>query len=181
MSAIKNIQEKVGRFWLKKEAKGLKRSIKSFGIENASTIGVVYNATNRDDAETVKQFIQYLKEERKDVSSLGFIDSKDASDIVKSHLNYNYFDKRNLSKSLIPKGEDVQNFINKPFSILIDLNIEECFPIEYISTLSIAKFKVGSKGSYRDDVCDLIIDIDDKKQLKFLIIQLKHYLKMIKN
>jgi hypothetical protein len=181
MSAIKNIQEKVGRFLMNKESKRLKRKVKAFSIEKASTIGVIYNATNRNDAETVKKFIQYLKEERKDVLSLGFIDSKDSSDLVKPHLNYSYFDKRNLSKSFIPKGGDIENFINKPFSILIDLNTEHCFPIEYISTLSNAKFKVGAKGFYHDKVCDLIIDIEENRQLNFYIIQIKHYLKMIKN
>ena len=181
MSGVKKIQEKLGRYSLKKRQKRLDRNVKAFRIEKASTIGVIYNATNRNDAETVKKFIQYLKEERKDVLSLGFIDSKDSSDIVKPHLNYVYFDKKNLSKSLVPKGIDVESFMNKPFSILIDLNIEGCFPIEYISGLSNAKFKVGALGSYRDEVCDLIIDIDENNRLDFLIIQIKHYLKMIKN
>tara|TARA_B100000809_G_scaffold39367_1_gene34470 strand:+ start:16589 stop:17134 length:546 start_codon:yes stop_codon:yes gene_type:complete len=181
MIAISNIQEKIGRFWLNKETKRLKRKVKAFSIEKASTIGVIYNATNRDDSEIVKKFIQYLKEERKDVISLGFIESKDSSDIVKPHLNYTFFDKRNISKAFIPKGNDVESFIKKPFSILIDLNTEACFPIEYISALSSAKFKVGVKGFYHNNVCDLVIDIEENRKLKFLIIQIKHYLKMIKN
>ena len=181
MSSIKNIQEKLGRFSLNKEAKRLQRNVKAFSIEKASTIGIVYNATNRDDAETVKKFVQYLKEERKEVLSIGFIDSKDSSSIVKPHLNYAYFDKKDLSKAMVPKSGEVKNFINKPYSILIDLNISDCFPIEYLSSLSNAKFKVGAKGSYRDKVCDLIIDIDENNQMEYLIIQVKHYLKMIKN
>ena len=176
----KNTRE-IRTLQFKKKAKTSRQKCKSISIEKASTIGVIYNATNRNDAETVKKFIQYLKEERKDVLSLGFIDSKDSSDIVKPHLNYVYFDKKNLSKSLVPKGIDVESFMNKPFSILIDLNIEGCFPIEYISGLSNAKFKVGALGSYRDEVCDLTIDIDKNNRLEFLIIQIKHYLKMIKN
>jgi hypothetical protein len=181
MSTVKRIQEKVGRFWLSKQEKRSKRIVKAFSIEKASTIGVIYNATNRDTAETVKKFIQYLKEERKEVLSIGFIDSKDSSALVESHLNYTYFDKRDLSKSFVPKGSVVENFMNKPFSILIDLNADPCFPIEYISTLSVAKFKVGAKGMYHDRVCDLVIDIKENKKLNFFIIQLKHYLKMIKN
>jgi hypothetical protein len=181
MGAIKNIKEKLGRFSLKQQQKKLTRNVKAYSLETASSIGIIYNATNRNDAETIKKFIQYLKEERKDVLSLGFIDSKDSSDIVKPHLNYIYFDKRNVSNRLIPKGSDVDNFINNSFSILIDLNLNQNFPIEYISTLSIAKFKVGAKGNYRDDVCDLTIDVNQNKSLEYFIIQLKHYLKMIKN
>ena len=180
MSGIKNIQEKLGRFKLKKELKRLNRSVKAFNIEKASTIGIIYNATNRTEAEIVKKFTQHLKEERKDVLSLGFIDSKDSSDIVTPHLNYTYFDRTNLSKSQVPKGVDVENFIQKPFSILIDLNMNDCFPIEYISSLSIAKFKVGAEGGYKNRACDMLIDISQKPQLDYLIIQIKHYLQMMK-
>ena len=178
---MKNILEKLGRFSLKKQRKHLQRNMKAFNIENASSIGIIYNATNRNDADTVKKFVQYLKEERKDVLSIGYIHSKDSSDIVKPHLNYVYFDKRDLSKTMIPKGNEVKNFINRSYSILIDLNIDECFPIEYVSALSNAKFKVGAKGSYRDDVCDMVVDINQNKSMEYLIIQLKHYLKMIRN
>lgn len=181
MSPINNIQEKLGRFSLNKKSKRLQRNVKAFSIEKASTIGIVYNATNRNDADIVKKFVQFLKEERKNVLSIGFIDSKDSSDMVNSHLNYVYFDKRNLSKTLVPKGNEVERFINKSFSILIDLNINDCFPIEYISSLSNAKFKVGAKGSYRNKACDLVIDIDENNKMEYLIIQVKHYLKMIKN
>ena len=181
MSAIKDIKEKLGRYKLSKLNKRQDRNVRAFSLEKASTVGVIYDATNRDDADTVKNFIQYLKEERKDVLSIGFIDSKDSSDMVKPHLNYVYFDKRDLSKRLIPQGSEVENFINKPYSILIDLNTEACFPIEYITHRSNAKFKVGAKGDYRDEACDLVIDIEENNNLKYLIIQLKHYLKMIKN
>lgn len=181
MSPINNIQEKLGRFSLNKKSKRLQRNVKAFSIEKASTIGIVYNATNRNDAEIVKKFVQFLKEERKNILSIGFIDSKDSSDMVASHLNYVYFDRRNLSKTLVPKGNEVERFINTSFSILIDLNINDCFPIEYISSLSNAKFKVGAKGSYRNKACDLVIDIDENNKMEYLIIQVKHYLKMIKN
>ena len=180
MSTIKKIQQKIGRFTLKKELKRLKRNVKAYSIEKAFNIGVIYNATNRNDADMVKKFIHYLREERKDVLSIGYINSKDYSDIVKPHLNYVFFDNRNLSKRLIPRGIDVKNFMEKPYSILIDLTIEDCFPIEYITSLSQAKFKVGAKGCYRDAVCDLVIDVDNNKNMEYLIIQLKHYLKMIK-
>lgn len=182
MSLIKDIQEKLGRFKLKREQKRFQRKVKAFSLSNASTVGVLYNATNRTEAETIKKFIQYLKEERKEVLSLGFIDSKETSELINPILNYTFFDQNDLSKSMVPQSNDVQNFINKPFSILIDLNIkDDCFPLEYISSLSLAKFKVGSNGSYRDDDCDLTIDISENKKIEYLIIQIKHYLKMIKN
>jgi hypothetical protein len=182
VSFVKDIQERLGRFKLKKEQKRLERNVRAFSLEKATSVGVLYDATNRNDAETVKKFIHFLKEERKDVLSIGFIDTKETSELIKPILNYTFFDQNNLGKNLVPKGNDVSTFLNKPFSILIDLNIkDDCFPLEYINSLSIAKFKVGANGAYRNNVCDLVLDIDENRQLEFLIIQIKHYLKMIKN
>lgn len=181
MKAIKNIQLSLGRISLKKKKKALKRKSKAFGIDSASKIGVLYNATNRKEAEVVKKFVQYLKEERKEVSSLGYIDAKDASEKVESYLNFDFFDNNQLSKSLIPKGKIIDDFMNTPYSILVDLTMGESFPLEYISSLSHSRFKVGAKGNYRDNSCDMVIDINNDKRLEYLIIQLKHYLKMIHN
>ena len=179
MSPVKNIQLNLGKLKLKKEKKRLKRSVKAFSLSNASTIGILYNATNRNEYEVVKKFIHYLKEERKDLLALGYIDSKNSSELVKPHLNYQFFDNTTLSKRMIPGGSDVKNFIEKPYSILIDLNTTDCFPLEYICSLSKARFKVGAIGDYRNEVCDLTIDISQKNNLEYLIIQIKHYLKMI--
>lgn len=181
MGIIKKVRYKIGRYFLTREKARLKRKVKAFSIEKASSIAIVYDATNRNDYETVKKFVQWLKEERKEVLSLGFINSKESSEIVRPHLNYIYFDQNNLSKWMIPQGNDVKKFINTSFSILIDLNVKPCFPIEYIGALSHAKFKVGAKGVYHDTFCDLTIAIDANKNVSFLIQQVKHYLNMIRN
>lgn len=181
MNFITNIQQKLGEFVLRKNKKKLSRSIKATGFDKAKEIGILYDATNRNECETVKQFVNFLIEERKKVLALGFINSKDSSEIVNAHLNYQYFDKRNLNKILVPQGKEVENFIASPFTILLDLSLKPCFQTEYITTLSKARFKVGATGSYRDAACDLTISLNEKKSLDYLIVQIKHYLKMIHN
>jgi len=181
LKPIKNIQECLGILSLKKKKKKLKRNIKSFNIEKASSIGILYDATNRNDYELAKKLVQYFKEERKEVMSLGYINSKKSSELVTPQLNLSFFDNNHLSKKMIPKGNDVEQFIQSPYSILIDLNIQPSFPVEYICSLSRAKFKVGARGDYRDEVCDMTINIEQDKRIEYLIIQVKHYLKMINN
>ncbi len=181
MKIIKNIQQKFGEFVLKSKQKNVSRHIKAVGFDKALEIGVLYDATNRNDCETVKHFVNYLIEERKKVLALGYINSKDSSEIVKAHLNYNYFDNKNLSKILIPQGKEIENFINTPYTILIDLTTKPCFQTKYITTLSKARFKVGASGDYRDATCDLTISLTENKSMEYFIIQLKHYLKMIHN
>ena len=181
MKAVKNIQESLGMLSLKKKKKKLKRSVKSFNIAKASSVGILYNATNRNDYELAKKLVQYFREERKEVMSLGYINSKKSSELVTPQLHLSFFDNNQLSKRMIPKGNDVEKFIQTPYSIMIDLNIHPSFPIEYICSLSRAKFKVGATGDYRDEVCDMTIDIEQDKRIEYLIIQIKHYLKMINN
>jgi len=129
----------------------------------------------------VKSLVHYLKEERKEVLSLGYILDKKESEKASPHLNYLFFDNNDLSPFFVPKTRELRQFMQRPFSILIDLNSQKNFPLEYISTISSAKFKVGMKGGYHDDICDLILNVDENTEMEELIKQIKHYLNMIHN
>lgn len=180
MKALKNLKIKIGEYVLKRKLKGLKRKPKSIGLKQAAKVGVIYNATNRSDYEIVKKFIQYLIEERKEVSSLGFINLKDSSQIVKPHLNYSFFDLTQLNKVAIPNSIDVDKFIETRYDMLVDLTLEDVFPVKYVASLSKSRFKVGASIGYRDEICDLVIDIKDQPSLDYLIIQIKHYVNLLK-
>lgn len=180
MIPIKKIQLKVGRFNLNKEKKKHHRTTIACNLELATTVGILYNATQREDCELVKNLIIDLKQLKKEVLALGYVNLKEMGDIFKPHISYAYFDNKKLNKSFIPRSTDVKNFIEKPFSLLIDLNINNDFPLEYIGTLSKATFKVGATGSYRDQEFDLTINITENNTSKYLISQIKHYLSMIK-
>ncbi len=180
MSPVKKIQLKVGRYTLAKEKKILNRKTISCNIEAATSVGILYNATQKEDCDLVKNLVIDLKLLKKDVLALGYINLKEMGDIFKPHISYAYFDNKKLNKSFIPRSTDVKNFIEKPFSLLIDLNINNDFPLEYIGTLSKATFKVGATGSYRDQEFDLTINITENNTSKYLITQIKHYLNMIK-
>ncbi len=181
MSPVKNIQLRIGRYSLNKEKKKLKRKTISCNLASAVSVGILYNATTRENGELIKNLLISLKQLKKDVLALGYVNLKDSSDVFKPHINYAYFDNKCLSKTKIPKSIDVNSFIEKPFNLLLDLNLDDDFPLEYISTLSHATFKVGSTGSYRDEVCDLTINISEKKELKYLVNQMLHYLNLIKH
>jgi len=180
LSPVKKIQLKVGRYTLNKEKKKLRRQTIACNLETATTIGILYNATQREECELVKNLVIDLKQLKKEVLALGYVDLKDSSDVFKPHISYAYFDNKQLSKTFIPKSIDVSNFIEKPFSLLIDLNIQNDFPLEYIASLSNATFKVGATGTYRDDDFDLTINIGENQNTKYLVTQIKHYLALIK-
>ena len=78
-----------------------------------------------------------------------------------------------------PEGTEVINFIDQEFDILIDLTIEYSYPLNYICTLSRSRFKVGMKEEGETKDYDMLIDISKKKTIEFIIIQVKHYIKLI--
>lgn len=175
---LKKIKLNIAQFLLNKKNKNFIRKVRAIGLDKAIEIGIIYDATNRMEYEAVKKLTNYLIEERKKWLLL-------ATSILKrfginvSHLHYRYFDNNNLSRLMIPKGNEVDKFIVTPFQILIDLTMSDCFPNKYITTLSVARFKVGACGDYRDEACDLTIALKENKSIDQLILQIKHYLKMI--
>ncbi|MBL1233645.1 MAG: hypothetical protein COA31_013080 [Flavobacteriales bacterium] len=176
---LKKFKLNIAQFLLNKKNKNTVRKVKAIGLDKAIEIGIIYDATNRMEYDAVKKLTNYLIEERKKVATLGYINSKKGSELMSPHLHYRYFDNNNLSRLMIPKGNEVDKFIATPFQILIDLTMSDCFPNKYITTLSIARFKVGACGDYRDEACDLTIALKENKSIDQLILQIKHYLKMI--
>lgn len=176
---LSSFRLKIARFLLKKKLKNTHRKVRAIGLDKATEIGILYDATNRMEYESVKKLTNYLIEERKKVSTLGYINSKKGTEMMTPHLHFRYFDNNHLSKLFIPNNNEVESFLNSPFQILIDLTLSDSFPLEYIASLSKARFKVGATGNYRDEVCDLTISLKDNQSIDQLILQLKHYLKMI--
>ena len=89
------------------------------------------------------------------------------------------FNKKNLNWRLAPVGHTVESFIQRKFDILINLSVKEILPLEYISALSQANFRVGPYEKNKTYCYDLMIDTGEEKDLKNLIEQVKHYLHLM--
>ena len=67
------------------------------------------------------------------------------------------------------------------FDILINLNIEKCFPLKYISAKTKAKFKIGRYDKKNAAYCDMMISTEENISLGKFIEQLLHYLNLLNN
>ncbi len=172
-------RERIGQMALNQRVNKLQRTKSVIGLDQARTVGVIYNATDRNSYQTVIKFLKYLKEERKQVYSLGFINSKDPNQMLNDQLNDKYFNLKNLNWLSMPNCSKSDEFLNRDMDLLIDLSIHNEFPIDCLSKLSKAKYKVGQGKANVNSHVDLIIDIESNKTVEFLIVQLKHYLKII--
>ncbi|HIN39015.1 MAG TPA: hypothetical protein EYM84_01935 [Flavobacteriales bacterium] len=169
----------IGKYLMHQEMNRNPRKVNVVNLAQAKTIGMTYNATNRQDYELVKKFTKYLKEKGKSVISLGYIDSKDPGLLRNTQLDYRFFTKKDLNWYFKPNCLEVNNFLERRFDILLDLGIEYCFPLKYICGLSKAGFKVGPSDNNAKEFYDMMIDVGKNKTLENFLKNVDVYINMV--
>ena len=161
MKLAAGMRMKYGEFVLKRNLKHLKRNVKSCNIDDAKSIGILFNATNSASFETVKNLVKELSGKRRKIMVLGFIEGKHLIDHYLYRKGFEFFTRSHLNWYEKPKSEAVSEFIKEEFDILINLNLEESYPINYILSLSKASFKVG-RLTQNHQYLDFMIDIENE-------------------
>ncbi len=175
------VEKVLGQFVLGNKLKRQKRRVKVFNLKTAKTALIIYNSSDPFQEETVRNFARFLKEERIKVNTLGFFKRKTKKDdLPKDELEYKYFDKEFLNWYGLLKNSEIKAIQDREFDLLVDLNIDDIFCLEAISSLSPAHFKVGKAGDYRNAICDLTISTEETG-VDYLIDQMKNYLSIINN
>ncbi len=168
-----------GNYFLSGEVKSLHRTKMFVNMQDARSVGIVFDATQGSNFDLVKKYIVYLKEMKKRVKAIGFYDQKVLPTMAYSKLEYDFFCQKDLSWYNVPKNVYVKNFIQDDYDILLDLNLNDLFPLRYISTMSKAKFKVGKKSNRNNSIFDLMIETADGKGLKYFLKNIDTYLFII--
>ena len=160
---LNNTKTYIGKRVLKRKLRDRARSTKVCNINEAKNIGIIFNATQLVSFEIIRNLTKELTERKIKVSVLGYVHSKKLIDHYLYRKGFSFFTKGNLNWFKKPVSESVEEFINIPFDILINLCLEESYPIQYIVALSASSFKVG-KYSDEPNYLDFMIDIEKEKQ-----------------
>lgn len=177
MSILKRWRIKAGKYFLNKMLPLVKRNIHFESFAKVKSIGIVFNATDKEEFELVKRYVRYLKECDKKVKAIGFFNSDKVPELTYTKLEWDFFTLKDLSWNYIPNKNFIDNFINEEYDLLIDLNVHSDFPLHYISTLSKARFKIGQ---YQPNVdFDLMIEMPQEKGLKFYLRSIDQYLQLL--
>ncbi len=104
-----------------------------------------------------------LTQKKIEVSVLGYVHSKKLIDHYLYRKGFDFFTKNNLNWYNRPKSDTVEDFMKKPYDILINLSLERYYPIQYVLALSPSTFKVG-KYFEEPNYMDLMIDIEKEKK-----------------
>ena len=141
-------------------------------LADAKTIGVVFEVTDSNTFETVKKFIQQLKEYTKNVHVIGYVDEKIKTDI-------DLFNKKELQNFYRPQSAYIKTFMEDEKDLLIDININQKIPLRYIAAASKAKCKVAMHLLENEALHDLLIAVTPQQGLEFYLQQTIKYLETV--
>jgi len=163
MKCIENTKAYLGQHTIHSYLRKNKRQVNACNINNAKTIGILFNATHQISFDIVKEMVKNIANKENKIEVLGYVDSKNLIDHYLYRKGFDFFTHKQLNWYYKPVDETVHSFIEKKFDILINLSLDEPYPIQYIVALSKAKFKVG-KYSQGNEYLDFMIDIEKEKE-----------------
>lgn len=172
------IQTKIGYSLLKKRSASVYRNKMFSNFSSAKTLAVIFDASNVDESTNVRLLSKFCIENKLKFRALGFIKSFEQTEQFTLYTGLSYFSEKDFNLSGLPISGELNDFLETPFDILIDLHRKPIYFLDVILALSHAKMKLGikqnDKGFY-----DFMIDIDNNN-LDYFVEQIKHYLNIIK-
>jgi hypothetical protein len=180
MEMFKNFRLNRGKSVLMKKLARTKRVKFKGNINNAKTIGIVWDASNTSEFAILSAFYQKMHERNIDVRIIGFFPGKELPDKLTAVRYLTCLKTQDINFFYRPTSSEAKAFINTRFDILIDINFRHLFQLKYLSSLSLAGFKVGIfENGYEDSPFDLMIDINKNREIENYLTQVVVYLEMI--
>ncbi|MFT5834262.1 MAG: hypothetical protein ACI97N_001898 [Cognaticolwellia sp.] len=175
MKLFRNLRLRWHDYMLNQKIKSLSVKRTSIHFEKSKRIGILFDATNLDNRVFVENYMQLFRKAGKRVDIMAFVDDEEKHD----NLPFKYFNRKDLSWYEHPKTQEVEEFINTPFDILINLHIHPVKSLEYIAALSHANMRVGKYDESKVHCYDLMIDNAKNENLQHFIQQIDKHLKIL--
>jgi len=178
MQFIEDFKQKVGKLVFQRELQTNSRTKEVCNLDDAKSIGILYDATSEQQIKIIKPFVSYFFDFKKDVKALGYVNAKELSYCHTPKLHYDFFYQKDLNWYYKPQNYIIDNFIMKEYDILINLCDSNIIPIKYLVASSIAHFKIGiHEEGY--EIYDLMISLKEDKSIEKLMNEIKHYINLI--
>jgi hypothetical protein len=163
MNFFERTKARWGERILNAKLSSTERNAAACNINQAKSIGILFNATEQVSFEIVKELVKNLSNKNNSIEVLGYVDTKQLIDHYLYRKGFDFFTRKQLNWYYKPQTEKVDEFINKPFDLLLDLSLDNPFPLKYILAFSEARFKAG-KFSENCTYLDLMIDVSKEKE-----------------
>jgi len=180
MELFKNLRLNFGKSILAKKEDKTARKVFYSNFQMIKSIGIIWDASVTADFAALSRFYQKMHEKNIDVKILGFFPGKELPDQYTAVRYLTCLRKTDLNLFYHPVSSESENFIRFKFDILIDINFKKLLPLQYISSLSNASFKVGLFDSESTvSIFDFMMEIKNPVNVDNYLNQIVLYLEMI--
>ncbi len=180
MELFKNIRLKIGDSILRNRVARTDRKPHYSNIREVKKVGLVWDASKTDDFICLTRFFQKMAELKTEVRILGYFPGKNLPDQYTAVRYLSILKREELNIFYHPVSTETNTFITNNFDVLIDLNFKRLLPLQYISSLSKARFKVGLyESETKNTPFDLMMDLKSPVNIEDYLNHVLHYLEMI--
>lgn len=181
---MKKLFRRIGQFFagrkLKRDLLNRRIQRETVPFNEAKTIGVLFTAHTDEDIATALNYIKSLTRIGKEVEFIGFIGIKDYKKRFKNQeKDPHYIFESDFDFFHRPKRGLIERFYKSNFDLLISLNYTNQFSLNYISSLSSARMRIGKFNMNTVNAYDFMIDDKGDNMISY-IEQLNHYLQLLK-
>ena len=175
-----NTRTKIAQFFYRRLQKNVKQNkVNDFKFDNVKSIGIIFD----DNSKDINSLINSISTEFKSKSGVISIyelayNVEDSNKPEPIGIPTVYFTNADLNWYGKPKFKDVENFIDTPFDLLINLANNNSWAIRFCTMQSKAKFKVGKLGG-NSEVYDFMIENSEELSTINLHKLILDYLRII--
>lgn len=144
-------------------------------LKDAKSVGIIYDSTHPGNDSVIGEFATRLRSQGKTVEVLGFVNDKK----IDSKPDVPVFNKKALTWAMVPTDEKALQFAGKNFDLLLACFTTESLPLEYISCISKARWRVGHYNPAKTDCYDMMVNMGNKTELPYFIDQATQFLNKI--
>lgn len=182
MELFKSARIRAGNRILAKRSQKVRRHRGFVSITETKSVGVLWDISNPDDLVPISDFILEMGERGIKVDVIGFFSGKVLPDRLTAIRYLECLKREDYSFLYRPKSPAASRFIDFQYDIIVEICFRDNYPLRYISTLSVARMKVGpaySDVEQRKHI-DLLIETGKNKNVRDYLRQVVIYLEMIK-
>jgi hypothetical protein len=145
-------------------------------LADAKTICILYDSSQSGHDVEIGSYVQRLRDQGKQVELLAYINDKKQD----TKGNISIFNPKDTSWCEVPNTDRALAIAAKKFDLLLSALTVESLPLEYISYVSQARYRVGPYTEGKEGCYDLMIHTEQQPTLRYLLDQMTDLLQRIK-
>lgn len=178
---LENFRHRMFQKALLRKKTGLKRDVVNKSFDDSSSFLILFDGTSEDRYNQFTRIYSTLQLKGKTVQAIGFHGMPANPLYCIQSLHVEIMGKADINKNGIPLSKTIEEVLQKPFDVLIDLTRCMIPAMRWITILSAARFKIGVSAKNCPHLYDLTIESETVTSQEEIMQLAVKYLNMLKN